>query len=524
MKRCKRPPCPLTFSRLLITCTMIPIAACHGDDAKAPAVSRPNILFIFSDDHAYQAVSAYGSGLNHTPNIDRLADEGMLFERCVVTNSICGPSRATILTGKYSHMNGFYRNINQHNQFDGSQQTFPKIMQEHGYQTAIFGKWHLGSEPTGFDDWEVMIVQGFYYNPDFLSANGHDTVVGYSVDVVTSKGIGWMGKNADKGPFMLMVQYKAPHREWEPGPKYMNLYDDYLFPEPPTLFDTYEGRATGARDQKMTIAHHMKLDGDNKLYTEESKMNRLGRSYSRMTDEQRTLWDKAYHVKNEAFHALGLTGDDLTRWKYQRYMQDYMSVIASVDENIGRLLDYLEASGMQDNTVVIYCSDQGFYLGEHGWFDKRWMYEESFRTPFLVRWPGVIEPGSVNNDIVSNLDFAQTFLDMAGIPLPNDMQGASLVPLFRGNTPDDWRNSFYYHYYEGGGHGVPVHEGVYADSLKLISYYELDEWEMFDLRRDPHEMRSVYGNPEYRDIQQTLLQELESLKMQLQVPEQKSTP
>jgi len=483
--------------------------------------SKPNILFIFADDHAYQAVSAYGHNLNYTPNIDRLAEEGIRFDRCFVTNSICGPSRATILTGKYSHLNGFYRNVNPNNQFDGTQQTFPKILQKNGYKTALLGKWHLGSEPTGFDDWEVMIGQGFYYNPSFLSKTGLDTVTGYSVDIVADKAINWMTKNDKKEePFMLMVQFKAPHREWEPGPKYLNRYDDHIFPEPPTLFDNYEGRASAVRNQKMTIAHHMHLKGDNKLYNEESKMNPLGRSYSRMNDTQRYIWDEAYQNKNDEFYALNLSKDDLTRWKYQRYMQDYMSVIASVDENVGRILDYLDHSGLSENTIVFYCSDQGFYLGEHGWFDKRWMYEQSFRTPLLIRWPGKVSAGSVCRDIVSNLDFAETFLDIAGVPIPADMQGRSLIPILLGQTPNDWRTSFYYRYYEGGGHGVPEHEGVYLDSMKLIHYYTLNEWEMFDLKRDPHELRSVIDNPEYHARKQLLEKELSKKRSILKVDEE----
>lgn len=479
--------------------------------------TKPNIIFIFTDDLAYQAISAYGHGLNQTPNIDRIAKGGMLFDRCVVTNSICGPSRATILTGKYSHMNGFYRN--ERGDFDGSQQTFPKLFQQAGYQTAIIGKWHLGSAPTGFDHWEVMVNQGSYYNADFLSKDGKTIAPGYSTDVVREKSIDWLDKQRDKSkPFLLMMQFKAPHREWEPGPDHMNMYDDHVFPEPPTLFDNYEGRASAARNQKMSIAKDMVLEGDNKLYNEESRKNFKGRSYARMTDEEKRKWDSAYDPKNKIFYDNKLTGDDLTRWKYQRYMQDYMATVASVDDNVGRLLDYLDKMHLTENTLVVFASDQGFYLGEHGWFDKRWMYEESFRTPLLIRWPGKLKPGSINRDIVSNLDFAETLLDVAGIPVPADMQGKSMVPILKGKTPAGWRKSFYYHYYEGGVHGVPEHEGVYMDSLKLIHYYTLGEWEMFDLRRDPYEMHSVYNNPEYASRQKRLEQELEALRKDLKVP------
>lgn len=481
---------------------------------------RPNIIFIFADDLAYQAVSAYGHGLNTTPNMDRLAKEGMMFSRCVVTNSICGPSRATILTGKYSHMNGFYRN--ESGDFDGSQPTFPKMLQQNGYQTAIIGKWHLGSLPTGFDHWEVMRNQGSYYNPDFITKEGESIAHGYSVEVVRDKAITWLNKGRDQSkPFMLMVQFKAPHREWEPGPGYLNKYDDHIFPEPPTLFDNYHGRASGARHQSMTIANDMVLEGDNKLYNDASRKNGLARSYARMTEAQKKAWDKAYEQKNSAYYKSNLSGDDLTRWKYQRFLQDYMSVVAALDDNIGKLLDYLDEHHLSENTLVVFSSDQGFYLGEHGWFDKRWMYEQSFRTPLLVRWPGRVKPGVINSDIVSNLDFAETFLDAAGISSATDMQGRSLLPLFAGNRPSDWRNSFYYHYYEGGGHGVPKHEGIYMDSLKLINYYTLGEWEMFDLRRDPYEMHSVYRNPEYSIQQERLENELANLRKRLKVPANK---
>lgn len=484
---------------------------------ETPKPARPNILFIFTDDLAYQAVSAYGYGLNNTPRIDQLAKEGMLFDRCVVTNSICGPSRATILTGKYSHTNGFYRN--ERGDFDGSQQTFPKLLQQSGYQTALIGKWHLGSKPTGFDHWEVMKNQGSYYNPDIISKD--DTVIayGHSEEIVTDKALKWMGQQRDQSkPFMLMVQFKAPHREWEPGPGYMNRYDDHLFPEPPTLFDNYAGRASAAKNQKMTIAKDMVLEGDNKLYNNETRSNPRGRSYARMDEAQKKAWDAAYTPKNDSFYKNHLSGDDLVRWKYQRYMQDYMSVVAGVDDNVGRLLDYLDQQHLAENTLVVFCSDQGFYLGEHGWFDKRWMYEQSFRTPLLIRWPGKIKPGTVSKDIVSNLDIAETFLEAAGVKVPADMQGRSLLSIFAGKRLADWRKSFYYHYYEGGVHGVPEHEGVYMDSMKLINYYTLGEWELFDLRRDPYEMHSVYNNPEYTVQQQRLADELAVLRKRLNVP------
>ncbi|MEM7602169.1 MAG: sulfatase, partial [Verrucomicrobiota bacterium] len=447
------------------------------------AADRPNIVFVFSDDHATQAISAYGGPLAEvapTPHLDSIAEEGMLFKRCMVTNSICGPSRATILTGKYSHKNGFF--MNEKTRFDGSQQTFPKLLQEVGYETALIGKWHLASTPTGFDHWDVLPGQGSYYNPDFINAEGKYRVEGHVSEIVTEKAIEWLkqDRNPDK-PFILMVQHKAPHRAWEPAPKYLTSFDDVTIPEPDTLFDDYSGRGTAAREQDMSIAKTMTMR-DLKLGELDETGQFLERVYNRMTPVQQAEWDAAYSEKNKAFAEADLEGDELVRWKYQRYLKDYLRCIKSVDESIGNLQEFLEVSGLAENTVFIYSSDQGFYLGEHGWFDKRFMFDESYRTPLLVRWPGVIEPGSVNADLVSNLDFAQTFLDIAGADLPADMQGESLVPIFKGDTPRGWRSSHYYHYYEyPGWHMVHRHEGVYDGRYKLMNFYDLEEWELYDL-------------------------------------------
>ncbi len=462
---------------------------------------RPNILFIFSDDHAYQALSCYGSKVNKTPNLDRIAKEGMKFENCFVTNSICGPCRAVILTGKYSHLNGFYRNGNR---FDGSQQTFPKLLQKAGYQTAVIGKWHLASDPTGFDYWHVLKGQGPYYNPPMKTPDGEVKHIGYTTDIITDEALKWLKekRDADK-PFMLMYQHKAPHRNWQPGPDHLNTYDDVEIPEPETLFDNYENRASPAAKQTMEIDRHMTLGSDLKLNTPRN-----------LTPEQKAVWEKAYGPKNEKFKEANLQGKDLVRWKYQRYMKDYLRCIASVDDNAGRVLDYLDESGLSKNTVVIYSSDQGFYLGEHGWFDKRWMYEESLRTPLIVRWPGVVEPGSVRDEFVSNLDLAETFLDIAGVEVPEDMQGRSFKSMLAGaDAPKDWRKTFYYHYYEfPGAHSVARHYGVRTDRYKLINYYRRGEWELFDLQEDPHEMNSVYDKPKYEDVQKELKEELERLR------------
>jgi len=487
----------------LLLVLLISAASCTQAPEPDP---RPNILFIFTDDHGAQAISAYGSKINETPNIDRLANEGLLFLNAFVTNSICAPSRAVILTGKYSHSNGQLTNVET---FDGSQQTFPKLLQQAGYQTAMFGKWHLKSDPTGFDAWQVLIGQGPYYNPPIKSATGVTEHVGYTTDIITDLALDWLqsGRDAQK-PFMLMYQHKAPHRRWDPGPDHLTMYDDVEIPEPETLFDDYAGRTAAATQQTMTIAHDL-TERDLKLVPPE-----------RLTAEQLEVWNAAYEPKNDAFRAADLQGDDLVRWKYQRYVKDYLRAVASVDDNIGRVLEHLEASGLAENTIVIYASDQGWYLGEHGWFDKRWMYEESLRMPLIVRWPGVTAPGSTSDAMVSNLDLAETFLDIAGVEIPSDMQGESLVPLLEGEAPSDWRQSFYYQYYEyPGPHDVARHYGVRTESHKLIYFYTLDEWELYDLEKDPDELTSVYEDPAYASVRSELETELERLREYYAVPE-----
>jgi arylsulfatase A-like enzyme len=483
------------------------------------AAERPNILFIFSDDHAYQAISAYGYEIGKfapTPNIDRIAAEGMRFDRCFVTNSICAPSRATILTGKHSHLNSVPTNRER---FDSTQMTFPRILQESGYQTAIVGKWHLKTTPMGFDFWQVLPGQGHYYNPDFRTAQGTIRVKGYVTEIVTDKALEWLQEKRDKTkPFMLMLQHKAPHRRWEPGPGQLGMFDDVTFPEPENLFDDYEGRGTAAREQDMTIDNTMRLGGDLKVWPDQDDPGRE-RFTRRFEDDQRRLWAEKYDPVREEYLEAGLRGKELVSWKYQRYMRDYLACIQSVDENVGRMLDYLEESGLAENTVVIYNSDQGFYLGEHGWFDKRFMYEESLRTPLVVRWPGVTGSGKVNDELVSNLDFAQTFLEIGGVEAPDDMQGKSLVPLLQGNTPGDWRKSLYYHYYEfPGAHSVRKHEGIATKEYKLMHFYNLDEWELYDLANDPREMRSVYDDPAFEKVILQLKKELDSLKILYDVP------
>lgn len=494
-----------TLMRLSVVLWMLTHFACPNL-VKAEEAKRPNILFLFTDDHAAHAMSCYGSKINQTPNLDRIAQGGMRFDRCLVTNSICGPSRAVILTGKYSHLNGFLQNSDQ---FDGTQQTFPKLLQGAGYQTAIVGKWHLVSTPTGFDYSEVLIGQGPYYNPPMLKNGQRTKHTGYTTEIITDLALDWLKNQRDESkPFMLMCQHKAPHRNWQPGPKYLDLYEDVTIPEPDNLFDNYETRGTAAKTQKMSVA--------NDLTPNDLKLTPPGN----LTREQLAAWNDAYGPRNAAYEKANLTGEELVKWKYQRYMKDYLRCVAAVDDSVGRMLDYLEEAGLAENTVVVYSSDQGFYLGDHGWFDKRFMYEESLKMPLLVKWPGVTKPGSVNNDLVSNLDFAETFLRIAGADVPNDMQGRSLVPLLTGETLLGWRESFYYHYYEfPGPHSVKRHYGVRTDRYKLIHFYNENEWELYDLKEDPKEMRNIYSANGSEQIVAHLKMELGKLRAHYQVPE-----
>ncbi|WP_236252824.1 sulfatase [Echinicola sp. 20G] len=498
------------------------LTSCEPQQKEETAeTKRPNIIFIMSDDHAYQAISAYGSTLINTPNIDRIANEGMLFENAFVSNSICAPSRAVILTGKHSHINGLVDNAVR---FDSTQVTYPKILRENGYQTAMIGKWHLKTQPTGFDYWKVLPGQGHYYNPEFRTPEGIVLDSGYVTDLITDFAINWLEEAKDKDkPFMLMYQHKAPHREWLPTEENFRNYTQKEFAEPESLFDDYEGRGRAAKEAEMRISTHMGLTNDSKIHPDiveklgyKEFINWYSGAYhgnlDRMSPEERAAWEEVYGPINEAFEKADLHGDELTKWKYQRYMQDYLASIESVDENVGRLLDYLEENGLAENTIIIYTSDQGFYLGEHGWFDKRFMYEESFRTPLMIKWPGVITAGSKNTDLVQNLDFAETMLDAAGVDIPEEMQGKSMLPLLKGEKVE-WRDALYYHYYEYPGiHAVKRHNGVRTDRYKLIHfYYDIDEWELYDLQEDPKEMNNLYGDPAYAEVQENMHQKLEEL-------------
>ena len=481
---------------------------------------KPNILFVFVDDHAFQAISAYGSRLKDlapTPNLDRIARNGMKFNKAYVTNSICAPSRATVLTGLHSHSNGHLSNGHT---FDGSQTTFPKLLQANGYQTALIGKWHLKSEPTGFDYWDILPGQGHYYNPDFILPGDTVREEGYVTEIITDKTLNWLQENKDsEKPFMLMMQHKAPHREWEKGPNQLDLYEDVTFPEPDNLFDDYSNRTSAAREQDMTIESTMQLKYDLKMWApSDSSNNTYKRTAGRMNVEQKKAWEAIYNPIREEFIKANLSVKDLVRWKYQRYMRDYLAVIRAVDESVGKVMDYLEENDLDKNTLVVYTSDQGFYLGEHGWFDKRFMYEESFRTPLLMSWPGVIPAGTTSDALVSNLDFAQTFLDITETPDPGSMQGMSLLPLMKGEQVEDWRKSLYYAYYEYPGvHSVKKHEGAFDGRFKIIHFYESDEWEFFDLQSDPMEMNNVYSAPEVQNQLSRMKDELKRLKEEYKV-------
>ena len=509
------------MKKYFLLCSLLLVIGCQTYKQKSP-----NIVFFLVDDHAFKALSAYEGSLIETPNLDRIANSGMRFDAACVTNAICAPSRTVILTGTHSHINGV---VDNGSRFDSTQPTFPLLMQEAGYQTALIGKWHLKSNPVGFDYWDILIGQGQYYAPEFMkSVNGSEPVKrileGYCTDLTTDLTIDWLGekRNKDK-PFLLLCHHKAPHRSWMPGPNQLELFADTEFPEPETLFDDWKGRASPASTQEMTISDHMYLWHDLMVPPEEGTTLEgpdkwAHANVDRMSDSQRTAWDETFDPENDAFIKSDLKGDDLTRWKYQRYMKNYLRCIKGIDENVGRILDYLEENDLNENTIVVYMSDQGFFLGEHGWYDKRFMYEPCLRIPLLISWPGITDKGSNTEALVQNLDLAQTILAMAEIDAPTRMQGESLVPILKGEA-QTCRDALYYHYYEFPGvHNVQRHEGVRTNQYKIIHYYEIDEWELFDFKTDPTEMKNLYNDPQYADIQNDLKRKLNSLKLKYEVP------
>ncbi len=457
--------------------------------------SRPNVIFMMADDHAAHAIGAYGSRINRTPGMDRIADEGIRFDNCFCTNSLCSPSRAAILTGTYNHVNGVTSNSSR---FDARQTTYVSLLQAAGYQTYLSGKWHLGHggihDPRGFDRWAVLEEHGTYHDPEFLTPEGRYRREGYTTDVITDQALEWLEARDPDRPFCMLIQHKAPHREWEPAPRHATLYDDVEIAEPATLRDDYTGRGTPAHEATMTIGSDL-TDADLK-----------------------------------AFLPPGLEPDAELRWKYRRFIVDYLRCVAALDENVAKVLDWLDRRGLADDTIVVYTSDQGFFLGDHGWYDKRFMYEESLRMPFLVRYPREIPPGSATDAMALNVDFGATFLDYAGVEVPSSAQGRSLRPVLRGEVPEDWRTSMYYHYWVNRdvAHHVWAHIGVRTDRYKLVYYYDepcgapgaypgrgAPEWELFDLQADPHELSSVYGDPRYADVSAELKDELRRLQAEL---------
>jgi arylsulfatase A-like enzyme len=488
----------------LIWTTLVSLAIPLGSGA----ASRPNILFIMSDDHAAHAISAYGSRVNQTPNLDRLANAGMRFDNCFCVNSICSPSRATILTGKYSHLNG----VPTFNRFDGSQSTVAKYLQAGGYYTGMIGKWHLGSDPTGFDYWTILPGQGIYFDPAFLDRNGRRVIKGYVTDIITDLAIDFLKERPKDKPFFLMCHHKAPHRPWEPDARHRAMFATKHIPEPPTLRDNYDTRTDAIRECQQ------------KVFTDLTRLDLKLEPPADLKGPARNQWLNVKPTEVE-IEAAGkkqtLTGEALDAWKYQRYLQDYLACIQSVDDNVGRLLDWMDKNGLKTNTVVIYTSDQGFFLGDHGLYDKRFMYEASVRMPFIVRWPGVTRSGAVQDAMAINPDFTSTFMDIAAQPVPPDMQGRSLVPLLKGERPPDWRTSYYYRYYhDPGDHNTRAHYGVRTTTHKLIYFWKKDQWEMFDLVKDAAELHNLYDDPAQKETVAALKKELYRLKKEVKDDDQ----
>ena len=484
-------------------------------------VKRPNIIFIMSDDHATQAISSYGSRINQTPQIDKLAAEGIQFNNAFVTNAICSPSRAVILTGKHSHLNGVKDN---HTRFDSSQLTFPKILRREGYETAIIGKWHLKSQPTGFDHWNVLPGQGDYYNPAFNN-NGKDTIYeGYITNITTDLAVDWLAARTSDKPFMLMVHQKAPHRNWMPDLDDLDKYEDITFSKPPTFHDDYKGKEH-LKGQKLTVAKHMDISLDLKVPCDTCwrdavnswALNHSKKKLGRLNAAQKAKWDAGYKREIAEFIDSKFTETERTDWNLKRYLQDYLRCIISIDESIGKINSYVAKSDLAENTLIIYTSDQGFFLGEHGLFDKRYMYEESFRTPMIMKYPKKIQAGITSNELVQNLDIAPTILNIAGVEIPQSFQGETLVPLFENTVLPNWRQAVYYEFFESGW-GVPKHHGVRTKNHKLI-YIDSHSpsWELYDLKADPHEMNNLYAETDYQPVVKEMKSQLNLLREKYQV-------
>lgn len=512
------------YSRLLFSLTgAVAVASLASCASQKNREQKPyNIVYIMTDDHTAQMMSCYDHRYVETPNLDRIANDGVRFVNSFVANSLSGPSRACMFTGKHTCGNKFYDNTTC--VFDGSQQTFPKLLRENGYQTAIVGKWHLESLPTGFDYWEIVPGQGDYFNPDFITMT-NDTIVrkGYITNIITDMGIDWMENQRDKEkPFCLFIHHKAIHRNWLPEIKNLALYEDKTFPLPENFYDDYEGRPAAA-SQEMSIFRDMDLIYDLKMLKdgEDSRLKERYLSYiGRMDSVDRKAFDEFYAPIIEDFYKRDLKGKELAEWKYQRYMRDYAKVVKSLDDNVGRVLDYLKEKDMLDNTLVVYTSDQGFYMGEHGWFDKRFMYEESMHTPLIMHLPKGLDARGDIAELVQNIDYGPTFLELAGVKVPEDMHGVSLLPLLKGEHPVDWRKALYYHFYEyPAEHSVKRHYGVRTDRYKLIHFYnDIDVWELYDLQKDPTEMHNIYGQQGTEEIVKDLKMQLTALQEQYNDP------
>lgn len=501
---------------------------CAGGVKKNVPCKPLNIVYIMTDDHTQQMMSCYDKRHMETPNLDRIAKEGVIFTNSFVCNSLSGPSRAVLLTGKHSHKNGYTDNADGA-MFNGEQQTVQQLLQEGGYQTAMIGKWHLGSTPTHFDYWTILPAQGDYYNPDFITPQGKERHEGYVTSIITDMSIDWLQHKRDTTkPFCLFVHHKAIHRNWMADTCDLEAYEDKTFELPANFWDDYQGRTAAARqemsiDKDMTLVYDLKMLDDRfedhyrTLYTR--NQDTLG-TYGRMNAAQKAAWNRHYQPIIEQFKKAGLKGKALAEWKYQRYMRDYAKVVKSLDDHVGRLLDELEKEGLLENTLVVYASDQGFYMGEHGWFDKRFMYEESMRTPLIMRLPKGYERRGEVKQLVQNIDYTPTFLELAGLEIPDDIQGVSLLPLLKGEDPADWRKSLYYHYYEyPAEHSVCRHYGVRTERYKLMHFYnDIDAWELYDLQEDPMEMNNLYGKPGTEELTKKLKAELEKLQLQYDDP------